>query len=406
MPYRPWVNEAPRIAAPPAPAPRARPAAPARTPSSARRLCENPIVHAVASTAVPPGSSARSRSLCASIGQKIHAAAAAPPRASTHASRRVGRKAKSMTMPASGAARPRRMILRVAVSGAKVNPAMKYTAVANAATTASPPRRKGARSAATTSAAMKGAKPPCTRGLASISCIACRRAERFRRGARCAEPLFLRNRIGKRLALRELCKRPREIGVTLLPVHLGIAEIEPAQADADRDVCEAVAVAYAPGPVSQLGIHRGEPGADLAHLALDPGRAPQLRFALVFQPREHSRVEHAVGERFPAPHFDALAVFCGHQPRNRGSVVQKPYDHARIEQRPAVVEQQRWYLAERVELGRFGVGFARAGVGEREEFGQVLVARAHDLGEGLFPARAEIVGLGVAADEQRQPDGG
>src|SRR5438132_5006804 len=345
MPNRPWVGEAPRIAAPPAPTPRARPAAPARTPSSARRLCENPIVQAVASTAVPPGSSARSRSFCASIGQKIHAAVAAPARARTHASKRVGRKAKSMTMPASGAASPRRMILRVAVSGAKSNPAMKYTAVANAATTASPPRRKGARSAATISAAMKGARPLCTAGLASISCIAGRS--------------LLRNRIGKRRSLRELRERPREIGVTLLPVHLGIAEIEPAQAHADRDVGEAVAVAYAPGLVSQLGIQRGEPGADLAHLALDPRRAPQLRFALVFQPREHSRVEHAVGERFPAPHFDALAVFCGHQPRNRRSVVQKPDDHARIEQRPAVVEQQRGYLAERVELRRFGVRFPR-----------------------------------------------
>src|SRR2546427_572304 len=88
---------------------------------------------------------------------------------------RAGRKAKSMTSPASGAARPRRMILRVAVSGSKVNPAMKYTAVANAATTASPPRRKGTKSAATISAPTKGARPPCTAGLVSISCMACRR---------------------------------------------------------------------------------------------------------------------------------------------------------------------------------------------------------------------------------------
>src|SRR5439155_21738467 len=149
--------------------------------------------------------------------------------------------------------------------------------------TASPPRRKGARSAATISAATKGARPPCTAGLASISCMAFRRAERFRSGAQCAEPSFLRNRIGKRLALRELRERPREIGVTLLPVHLGIAEIEPAQADADRDVAEAVAVPHAPGLVVQLGVHRGESCADLAHLALDPRRAAQLRLALVFQ---------------------------------------------------------------------------------------------------------------------------
>src|SRR6267378_4201090 len=359
MPYRPWVNEAPRIAAPPAPAPRARPAAPARTPSSARRLCENPIVQAVASTAVPPSSNPRSRSICASTGQKIHAAAAAPAKASIPASKRVGRKAKSMTMPASGAANPSRIILRVAVSGAKSNPAMKYTAVANAATTASPPRRKGARSAAAISAATKGARPPCTAGLASISCIARRRAEGFGGGAQDAEPSFLRNRIGKRRSLRELGERPREIGVTLLPVHLGIPEIEPAQADPDGDVGEAVTVPHAPGFVAQIGIHCGEPGADFPHLALDPRRAPQLRLALVFQPREHSRVQHAVGERFPAPRFDALAVSCGYQPRNRRSVVQKPDDHARVEQRPAVVEHERGYLAERVELRRFGVGFPR-----------------------------------------------
>src|SRR5881409_1362388 len=49
---------------------------------------------------------------------------------------------------------------------------------------------------------------------------------------------------------------------------------------------------------------------------------------------------------------------------------------------------------------------ARTGVGQGKEFGQVLVARAHGFGEGFFPARAEIVGLRVAAEEQREPDGG
>src|SRR6266850_2388606 len=310
------------------------PAAPARTPSSARRLCENPIVQAVASTAVPPSSSPRSRSFCASIGQKIHAAAAAPAKASIPASKRVGRKAKSMTMPASGAANPSRMILRVAVSGEKVNPAMKYTAVANAATTASPPRRKGVRSAATTSAATKGARPPCTAGLASISCIGfvvgwieVRSATQYIE----TKPSFLRKSIGKRLALRELRECAREIGLILLPVRLGIAEIEPPEADPQRDVGESVAVPHAPGLVAELGIHRGEPGADLAHLALYPRRVPQLRLALALEAREHSRVEHAVGERFPAPRFDPLAVLRGDEPRDRRSVVQKPDDHARVE---------------------------------------------------------------------------
>src|SRR5438445_12434881 len=49
---------------------------------------------------------------------------------------------------------------------------------------------------------------------------------------------------------------------------------------------------------------------------------------------------------------------------------------------------------------------ARARVRQREKLRQVFVARAHGLGEGFFPPRAEIVGLGVAADEQREPDGG
>src|SRR5436190_18882536 len=49
---------------------------------------------------------------------------------------------------------------------------------------------------------------------------------------------------------------------------------------------------------------------------------------------------------------------------------------------------------------------ARARVRQRKKLGQVFVAGAHGLGEGPFPARAEIVGLGVAADEQREPDGG
>src|SRR6266550_4222641 len=99
---------------------------------------------------------------------------------------------------------------------------------------------------------------------------------------------FLRKSIGKRLALRELRECAREIGLILLPVHLGIAEIEPPEADPQRDVGESVAVPHAPGLVAELGIHRGEPGADLAHLALDPRRAPQLRLALVLDPREDS----------------------------------------------------------------------------------------------------------------------
>src|SRR2546423_13946596 len=66
--------------------------------------------------------------------------------------------------------------------------------------------------------------------------------------------------------------------------------------------------------------------------------------------------------------------------------------------------RQRFALEPGVLLHPEPVG--RAGVGKGEELGQVFVAGAHGLGEGFFPARAEVVGLGVAADEQREPDGG
>src|SRR5258708_22935458 len=49
---------------------------------------------------------------------------------------------------------------------------------------------------------------------------------------------------------------------------------------------------------------------------------------------------------------------------------------------------------------------ARARGGQGEEFGQVFVARTHGFGEGFFPPRAEVVGVTVAADEQRETDGG
>src|SRR5258706_13288430 len=47
-------------------------------------------------------------------------------------------------------------------------------------------------------------------------------------------PSFLRKSIGKRLALRELRECGREIGLILLPVHLGISENEAPEADPPR----------------------------------------------------------------------------------------------------------------------------------------------------------------------------
>src|SRR5258708_16174330 len=46
---------------------------------------------------------------------------------------------------------------------------------------------------------------------------------------------------------------------------------------------------------------------------------------------------------------------------------------------------------------------ARARVRQREKLGEVFVAGAHGLRQSLLSARAEVVGLGVAAYEERQP---
>src|SRR5258708_15383254 len=46
---------------------------------------------------------------------------------------------------------------------------------------------------------------------------------------------------------------------------------------------------------------------------------------------------------------------------------------------------------------------ARARVRQREKLGEVFVPGAHGLGQSLLSARAEVVGLGVAAYEERQP---
>src|SRR5712671_8121651 len=46
---------------------------------------------------------------------------------------------------------------------------------------------------------------------------------------------------------------------------------------------------------------------------------------------------------------------------------------------------------------------ARARVRQREKLGEVFVAGAHGLGQSLLSARTKVVGLGVAAYEERQP---
>jgi hypothetical protein len=101
-------------------------------------------------------------------------------------------------------------------------------------------------------------------------------------------------------------------------------------------------------------------------------------------------VTHAVGERFPAPHRDALAVVLRNQPRDGRGVVEELDDDARIVERRAVIEHQRRDLAQRIVrvdrvldrlhvdpfdfavdalLGEDDAHFAREGAGRRgEEF--------------------------------------
>src|SRR5215471_1708681 len=47
---------------------------------------------------------------------------------------------------------------------------------------------------------------------------------------------------------------------------------------------------------------------------------------------------------------------------------------------------------------------ARAGVRQGEELGKVLRAGTYGVGERLLSSRAEVVRVGVATDEEREPD--
>src|SRR5262249_25289031 len=87
--------------------------------------------------------------------------------------------------------------------------------------------------------------------------------------------LFARDGLGERSALRQLGVVPGEVGVVLAPIHLRIAEIEPAQAHAERDVGERIAVARAPGLVAETGVERdaAAAGPPRPRLAVPRGRA-------------------------------------------------------------------------------------------------------------------------------------
>src|SRR3954471_3921416 len=106
-----------------------------------------------------------------------------------------------------------------------------------------------------------------------------------------------------------------ELGVVLgeaaglgLPVDIaGLAEIEPSQAAAHGDVGERIAVVMAPGPAAQVGRHLLEAAPHARHLLVAPGLAALLLVAQRLVAHEQPGVEHAIGERLPAAHGDAVA---------------------------------------------------------------------------------------------------
>src|SRR5947209_12242607 len=69
---------------------------------------------------------------------------------------------------------------------------------------------------------------------------------------------------------------------------------------------------------------------------------------------------------------------------------------------PSTQLRQHFALEPRILLHPEPV--ARARVRQREKLGQVFVAGAHGLGQSLLSACAEVVGLGIGAYDERQPD--
>src|SRR5205823_9180216 len=100
----------------------------------------------------------------------------------------------------------------------------------------------------------------------------------------------------------------RHAGVIAFPVDLpGLPEAKPADAAADRDVGERVAVAVAPVAAFEVFRHERHAAVDARDLLVGPYLAALALFAQRFIAHEQARVEHAVGERLPAAHGDAIA---------------------------------------------------------------------------------------------------
>ena len=132
-----------------------------------------------------------------------------------------------------------------------------------------------------------------------------------------------------------------ERGVLVAPVDGWVPEGEPAEAAAQGDVGERVALAVTPGPFAQITSEQRNPAGYLAELFCAPRGALLPLRAQRLVTREESRVEDPVGERLPAPYRDARPFVRRDQARDRGGVVEKFYDDPRIEERGARSEERR-----------------------------------------------------------------
>src|SRR5581483_7163652 len=108
------------------------------------------------------------------------------------------------------------------------------------------------------------------------------------------------------------------------------AKIEPAQATAERDVGERIAVVVAPRATFEVLFHQLDCAVHARELLVGPGLTALELLALYLVAHQQPGVEHTVGERLPAAHSHAIARLFGDEATERRARVQKFDDHARV----------------------------------------------------------------------------
>src|SRR5258706_5540912 len=171
MPYWPSKADAPSTAATPAPRPSPRPAAPARS-ASACSATQNATFQIMNAARPAPYRARSTLDFCFRRLRNTQAPAAANTAPSTAPVARVGLNARSAIAPSSGAATATSTSLRLESSDSSVKSPIRYTVAKNPAAAASPPRRSGKSTPATSKPARKGTTLDCTAGLLSSSSTA------------------------------------------------------------------------------------------------------------------------------------------------------------------------------------------------------------------------------------------